>query len=609
MKIRKRVPLIILALGLACMPGFGQTEDAAKVQAQAEAGVVAVIFYGPDRAEIAKSSGIVVAQDLVATAYDMAAQAADAEVMNAREKKFKVEGVVGVDKAHNIAILRVKGKFQPLTPGSFDALAEGERIFALGSNEAGSIIISEGTVRRVRELEAGFKTADFSLTVPEQFRGGPLLNLAGQVVGMVQVLDRRTRFGVPFPLVQAVSTSQKPTALKDLPKEKYYETFEGAWLAGRMAFLLGEASAARPYLERAVKLNPSFTAGWLILAQIYSSQRDLSGSAEAYRRVIEAEPERAEAHYGLGRVLMAMMKNPEAAASFEKAASLGLGVKELYIDLAVAYENTQEWEKAAGAYEKFISLKPESTWSALLRLGICRSKLGQYDLAAAALAEAMKEQPNDLQVNLNLADVYEKSGRLEEAEGVYNRLAEIDKARAKNYYMQVVKIYDTAGQSEKAVAAARRIVELEPGNQDNHYNLGLQYFKLQKYPEAIQAFQKALEINPEFSYAWFQTASSYFNQAKYKEAAAAYTKYAEQRPDDPAGWLSIGVCHMYLKDYESALEPLKKCIELKPDNASALYNLAICYINLHSEFSARDIYKKLQTLDPALAQKLSKYLK
>jgi Flp pilus assembly protein TadD len=48
---------------------------------------------------------------------------------------------------------------------------------------------------------------------------------------------------------------------------------------------------------------------------------------------------------------------------------------------------------------------------------------------------------------------------------------------------------------------------------------------------------------------------------------------------------------------------------LKPDNAAAQFNLGIVYINLKDFLSARDIYTKLQKLDPALAEKLKKYLR
>jgi tetratricopeptide (TPR) repeat protein len=303
------------------------------------------------------------------------------------------------------------------------------------------------------------------------------------------------------------------------------------------------------------------------------------------------------------------MRFKEAAEALEKAVALNVATKEVQFDLGTAHEELQEFDKAAGAYEKYIALAPAITWNAYLRLGVCRTKLGQFDAAIAAFLEAQKAQPKDIEVNSSLAEAYEKAGQLEKAEAVYNILAEINPAKAKTYHRQSFRIYDVAGKYELAITPAKKVIDLEPEDETNYYYLGLTYFKLQKYDEAIAAFQQALAVKPDFPHAWYQVGSAYFSQKKFKEAAAAYKKYAEFRPDDPSGWLSIGVCHMQLKDHESALEPLKKCVELKPDNAVAWYNLAVVYINLKDNYSAKEIYNKLVTLDPPLAERLKKHLR
>ena len=311
----------------------------------------------------------------------------------------------------------------------------------------------------------------------------------------------------------------------------------------------------------------------------------------------------------MGSVLTKQTKFKEAAEAMEKAVALNVDNKQVQFDLGTAYEELREFEKAAGAYEKFIALAPAGSWNAYLHLGICRTNLGQFDAAIAALQEAQKGQPKDINVNLKLAEAYEKAGQFEKAEAVYNIMAEINPAEAKTYYRQAFRIYDVAGKYELAIKPAKKIIDLEPKDEMNHYFLGLTYFKLQKYDEAIAAFEQGLAVKPDFPHAWFQIGSAYFNQKKYKEAAAAYKKYTELTPDDPSGWLSIGVCYMQLKDHEAALEPLKKCVELKPDNPVAWFNLAIVYINLKDNFSAKEIYNKLVTLDPTLAERLKKYIR
>ena len=606
---RKGTLVLICSIILASSWVFSQTEEANKIFGQAGGGVLTIIGYGADKAEIIKGSALALAEDVVVTAYHVIAQAFDVEAVNFKGKKVKIEGVLGVDKARDIALLKLKGKAQALPIGTIDNLAAGARIFALGSNEAGQIVISEGTLRRVVDIGAEGKALEVSLSVPEQFRGGPVLDVNGQLVGMLLVLERSFKFGLPIGALVSVPRTGKVVEFKSLTPENYFETVEGNVFAGRAAAALDEQMTARLYLEKAVKLNPSYLDGYVKLADIYAKQRDYTAAAAAYKKVTELDASRADAFYGMGSILMRQTKFKEAAESLEKAVVLNVANKDVQFDLGTAYEELQEFDKAAGAYEKFIALAPAVTWNAYLRLGICRTKLGQFDAAIAAFLEAQKAQPKDLKVNFSLAEAYEKAGQLEKAETVYNILAELNPAEAKTYHRQSFRIYDVAGNYERAITPAKKVIDLEPKNETNYYYLGLTYFKLQKYDEAIAAFQQGLAVKPDFAHAWFQIGSAYFNQKKFKEAAAAYKKYTEFIPDDPSGWLSIGVCYMQIKDHESALEPLKKCVELKPDNSVAWYNLAIVYINLKDNYSAKEIYNKLVNLDPSLAERLKKYLR
>ncbi|MCX6568836.1 MAG: tetratricopeptide repeat protein [Candidatus Aminicenantes bacterium] len=610
---RKSSLVLICSIILASSWGFSQTEEANRILGQAGGSVLTIIGYGADKAEIANSRGsaLALAEDVVVTAYHVIAQAFDVEAVNFKGKKVKIEGVLGVDKANDIVLLKLKGKAQPLPIGTTDNLAVGARLFALGSNNLAKIIISEGTLRRVVDMGAGVKILDVAMaSAPDEFRGGPLLDVNGQLVGMLLVLgDRGFKFGLPVGAMANVSRTGKVVEFKSWTQENYFETVEGNIFAGRAAAALDDQMTARLYLEKAVKLNPNYLDGYVKLADIYAKQRDYTAAAEAYKKVTDLDASRADAFYGMGSVLTRQMKFKEAAEALEKAVALNVANKEAQFDLGTAYEELQEYDKAARAYEKFIALAPAVAGEAYLHLGICRTKLGQFDAAIAALLEAQKAQPKDTKVNFSLAEAYEKAGQFEKAEAVYIILAGINPAEAKTYYRQSFRIYDVAGKYDLAITPAKKIIELEPNNEMNHYYLGLTYFKLQKYDEAIAAFQQGLAVKPDFAHAWFQIGSAYFNQKKYNESAAAYKKYAELAPDDPSGWLSIGVCYMQLKNHEAALEPLKKCVDLKPDNPVAWFNLAIVYINLKDFYSAKEVYNRLVTLDPSLAERLKKYLR
>jgi len=608
----RRAGLILLGSLVLTSPwALAQTEEANNILGQAGPSVLALVSYGSDKAEIIKGSALALSEDIVVTAYHVVSQAFDVEGLNIKGKKVKIDGILGVDKAHDIALLKLKGKLQALPVGSVDSLTEGARLFALGSNELGQVVISEGTFRRTVDLGAAGKILEISMPCPDEFRGGPLVDVNGQLIGMVFVGEKNLnlRFGMPIASLVGVARTGKVAEFKSQTQENYFETVEGNNFAGRAALGLDQQMTARVHIERSVKIDPSDLQGHLILAEIYSRQRDYAQAVAAYRTVSQLDPNRAEAFYGLGTILVKQTQYKDAAEALEKAAALGYAGKEVYLDLGGAYEAIPDFAKAAAAYEKYISLGPADAWAAQLRLGICRTKLEQYDGAVAALLEAQKAQPNDLKVRDALAEAYVKAGQLENAEAVYAAMAGLNPPEAKNYYRQAYQMYEAAGKPDRAVAPLLKIIELDPKNETNFYYLGMTYFKAQQYDQAVAAFQQSLALKPDFPHAWYQIGSSYFNAKKYKEAAEAYKKYVALAPEDASGWLNIGVAYNQAKNYEAALEPLKKCVELKPDDAVALANLAIVYINLKDNYSAKEIYNKLLTLDPSMAEKLKKYIR
>lgn len=609
--IRTRHIGLVLLAAVALVPfrAAAQTEEANNILGQAGSGVIALVSYGPDKAEILKGSALALSEDVVVTAFHVVSQAFDAEGLNIKGKKVKVEGLLGVDKAHDVALLKIKGKLQALPVGSLDSLAAGARLFALGSNESGNVVVAEGTFRRLIDAGPAGKVLEISLPAPEQFRGGPLVDVNGQLVGMLVVGERNLRFGLPIGVLTGVTRSGAVTPLKSQTAVSYFETAEGNNFAGRVALALEDQMTARLHLEKAVRTDPNDLAGQVLLAEIYARQRDYAEAAAAYKKVTQLDPNRADAYYGLGTILAKQTQYKEAAEALEKAIALGYPGPDAPFELGAAYEAATDFAKAAAAYEKYAAGGPADAWKAQWRLGFCRTQLGEYDAAVAALLGAQKAQPNDLKVRDSLAEAYVKAGRLEEAEATYMAMAGLNPPEAKTYYRQAYQMYDGAGKFDKAVGPLKKIIELDPKNETNFYYLGLTYYKVPDYDQAVAAFQQALAVKPEFPHAWYQIGSSYFNAKKFKEAAEAYKKYSALAPEDASGPLNVGVAYIQAKAYEAALEPLKKAVEMKPDNAVALANLAIVYINLKDMYSAKEIYNKLQAIDPAMAEKIKKHIR
>jgi len=575
---------------------FSQTGQSQEILEKNQTGVVALAALGDDKEVISEGSGFVVEQGVLATSYLLVSQAKSMVGKNFKGKKVKIEGILAVDKYFNIALLKIKGKAPALSSGNSDELNMGKEVYAIGSNESGEIEASQGTVRAILEYEPTKRFVETSLSVPQNFSGGPLTDADGKVLGMVMFLERRLKFTLPSDLLKTVGKMA---------------TFEGAFLAGKVASLLDETGRAQRYLEKASGLAPMNIKPLFLLASVYNRQRNYQKAASTYQKVIELDDKRDDAHYQLGIVYLRLGKYQDAIPPLQRAAELNLNNKEAYFYTGNAYKELKEFTKAVEAYENYLNLKPENPWEGYLRLGLCRTELKQHEEAIMAFNEAAKQKPQDVKTNYHLAQAYEQAKQYEKAEEVYKLLAQLNPEEAVNFHKTILFMYDKAGIHEKAIEAAKKIIELKPGSTPDIYNLGLMYQKLKKYNEAIETFNEVLTINPTDHYSYSSIGYIRYVQKQYTKSIEAFKQFVKLDPDNADGWFYIGICNMQLKKYDASLEPLKKTIEIRPDYASgnAIYNLAICYLNLHDNYSAKEMYNKLTKINPGLAQKLKQHLR
>jgi tetratricopeptide (TPR) repeat protein len=605
---KKNIFLFSLLFLFAVSSLFSQSDEAQKILENNRAGVVSLTAYGSNKQIVGEGSGFVLENGVMATNYLLISQAIAVEGKNFQGKKVKIESILGVDKNSFLALLKTKGKEPALSLGNSDDLKKDNKVFAIGTNEAGEITVSEGTVTNIQDYAPGRRIIDSSVSVSDNFSGGPVLDTKGQVLGVTIVLERGLKFIIPSNLVKTLPKKAE-VKFKDWQHEDYLSTLDGSFLAGKISSFLDETAKAEKYLEKVIKNAPGNIEAQSLLASIFIRQRNYEAAISAYNKMIELDANRDDAYYGVGIVYFNMRRFKEAVLPLEKAVQLNSEHKDAYFYIANSYEELKDFAKAAESYEKYVNLKPEKLGTAYWHLGLCRFELGQFEAAAAAFQEALKENPQDTLINDKLAQAFQKAGQYEKAEQVYKYLAQLSPEYSLNYYRTILRMYDEAGLGDKAIEAAKKIVELNPKDSDSLYNLGYMYAKQRKYNEAIEALKKVIQMRPNFEYAYLTLANCYVELKQWSKCIETYSKYVEIVPDNADAWHAIGVSYMQLKKYDYALEPLLKAVEIRPDFGVAYFNLAITYLNLQENRKAREIYRKLLNIDPSWAEKLKKHIR
>lgn len=152
---------------------------------------------------------------------------------------------------------------------------------------------------------------------------------------------------------------------------------------------------AREMSERAVQLDPMLLGAHNNLAICYLDHfRDLEKAKEIFEHILNRRPDSPNALLNLGVIHLRRRELNEAAACLEKAMELDNENEGIYFNLAGAYFNMGQYEKALGLIKEGMVFWPDNTNLNAL-LGLTLFHLNEYKKAEEKLKQVLKKDPGN----------------------------------------------------------------------------------------------------------------------------------------------------------------------------------------------------------------------
>lgn len=230
---------------------------------------------------------------------------------------------------------------------------------------------------------------------------------------------------------------------------------------------------------------------------------ELEAAAEAFGKAVEEEPEAAERHEALAKVLYRLERKDAALAAAKRAVELapeGVGPRMVVYSVQVSQED--------------------------------------WDGARATLDAARQVAPTDVRVLEQMAFVAERTDRPDDALAAYTAIIEIDPTNT-DAWAALGGLHAQAGRSTESEAAYGKVAELAPDSAyKTFYNIGALIMNRDERTDAdmrraIDAFRRAIEIKPDYAEAQRQLGFALLNVADRAGAKQALQAYLELRPDAP----------------------------------------------------------------------------
>ena len=191
-------------------PGGGAVQsaphrkDIATIAKEANGAVVSIVMSDKEGHPISQGSGFLMSKDgWVVTNYHVIKSGTSAVVKLPDGAFFPVDGIVASDKGRDVAIIKAHGNdFRTLTFGDSARLQVGEEVVAIGNPLSLESTVSNGIVSAIRTVEEeGGKFLQITAPISHGSSGGPLLNMAGEVVGITSAVimgGENLNFAIPI---------------------------------------------------------------------------------------------------------------------------------------------------------------------------------------------------------------------------------------------------------------------------------------------------------------------------------------------------------------------------------------------------------------------------
>jgi len=193
---------------------------------------------------------------------------------------------------------------------------------------------------------------------------------------------------------------------------------------------------------------------------------------------------------------------PDLAAAIEKHRPAQI---DFYLQLADAWKDSGQLEKALPRYEEAVRRDPKSS-IALQRLGFTLRTAGQAARAVEILKQAVTVESRD----------------------------------AASWH-QLGLVYLDQGSKQDAIAAFQKSIELDPDLFEAQNSLGGVYLESRDLPRAEQGFREALRLRPDYAEAHSNLASALASTGRFDESIYHFKYAVRLKPNFPAALFNYGV--------------------------------------------------------------------
>jgi tetratricopeptide (TPR) repeat protein len=279
--------------------------------------------------------------------------------------------------------------------------------------------------------------------------------------------------------------------------------------------------------------------------------------------------------FARGQLALQNGKLDEAEEAFREVLQIDPQSGAAYTNLGVVYMRRKQWAKAVNALEKAERLMPQ-TAGVRLNIGLAYYRQNEFLKAIPPLESVVREQPDTGQARYLLGLCYFFTDRWKDAAATLEPLWPQESAHFPYLYV-LSNAAHRAGMEKLDTRAAEELLKVGNDSPEYHLFAGKYHLNRQEYDEAIAQFETAAKANPRLPFVHFNLGMAYLGKQKYSRAREEFLKDIAVEPDLALNYEQLGEVYWQTQDDSNAEKSYREALRRDPRLASACLGLARIY--------------------------------
>jgi tetratricopeptide (TPR) repeat protein len=298
--------------------------------------------------------------------------------------------------------------------------------------------------------------------------------------------------------------------------------------------------------------------------------------AEAgFKSILSTEPHNVSALANLGVLYARTHRLALAIDVYKKVLRIQPGLREIQLDLGLAYLKVEEYGQALPYFEKSHQQDPFNQ-QAIKLLATCLISTNRTVDGINLLKPLTETEAPDPAAEYLLGIAYSKVGQGEQAKKVFTQLFSRDATPTQTNFL-LGKAYYEAVDFKAAEQAFQAVVEADASFPGAHRELGKTYIGLHRDSQARSEFESAISADPEDASAYYYLGALLVQSGRFQDGVKYLKQMQTMEPDSWAVYFYMGKAEVELHKIADAISDLVQASNLNPDDSGALYLLARAY--------------------------------